>query len=359
MKNKINFIIGLIFILVIGFIIIIETNKQDEVPDFLLGKATVGSIKVTRRINGKISPSEEVKVKSRISGILDEVFVEIGQKVTKGDRIAVIKNLSEPMDIENFRSNVSVLEIQLTNAEQAYLRDKKLFSCKIIAKANFERTEARYNELNEQLRSAKKRLQMATSGFSTLDKELSNTIYAPISGTILNLLNKPGTPVIKQNNFNEGTDVATIADMSALKFYGKINERDLGTIFKGQKLAIKTIVLGDSTLSGFVEKIYPKGNDENGIVKFSMEAKLDHKNVHLFGGISGTAIAIVDQKDSILCIEEKYLIYEKDSCYVLKRQKDGGYQKAQITIGISDGNKTEIIMGLNKKDKVKLPDEVE
>lgn len=357
MKKIVNILLLLVFISVVTVIAITELTKQKRIPDFLLGEVKIDNIQVERRMNGKILPSEEINVKSKINGIIEEVFVEVGQKVQDGDKIATVRNLTEPIDIENLKSNVILLEIQLAQAEANYLREKELLTDGLSAKVDYENVEARYHQLIEQVESAQKRLLMATSGVITTNRELSNIVYAPSSGTILSLLSRPGTPVIRQNNFNEGTTMATIADMSTLRFYGKITERDLGKIVQGQAIEVETMSLKGERLVGVVEKIHPKGSEENGIVRFSIEASFDYSGITLWGGVNATAIAVLEQKDSVLCLEEKYIIYENDSSYVLRKGIGDDYLKTGVTIGLSDGMKTEIIAGLVPSDKVKLPNE--
>ena len=284
MKKFLNvFIIGL-FLLTLGFIIYKEVKKQEQVPEFLLGIPKLDSVKVERRIHGKIRPAEEIKVKSKINGVVEEVFVEVGQKIREGEKIALIKKLSEPMEIEDLKTRVNLYEIQLETAKLKYQREKELAATGLTSVSEFETIKARYNEVTEQLESARKRLQMATSGMVTLDKSLSNTIYAPASGTILSLISRTGSPVIKQNNYNEGTTIALIANMDSLKFYGNILERDLLKINEGQKIEIETLHTGNKGLKGRIDKVYPKGIDENGIVKFPIEASINSYAGKLWGG---------------------------------------------------------------------------
>jgi HlyD family secretion protein len=356
MRKFLNVFIAGLFLFTVGFITYEEIKKQEQVPDFLLGTAQRDSIKVERRIHGKIRPAEEIKVKSKINGVVERVYVEIGQKIKKGERIAFIKKLSEPMEIEDLKTRVSLYEIQQETARLQYLREKELAASGLTSDSEFETIKARFNEATEQLESAKKRLQMATSGMVTLDRSLSNTIYAPASGTILSLISRSGSPVIKQNNYNEGTTIATIANMDSLKFYGNILERDLLKIKEGQPIQLKTLHTGNSCLAGRIEKIYPKGTEENGIVKFPIEASISSYSGKLWGGMNATAVIITYSVNNALCIEEKYLIYENDSCYAWVRDEKNQYRKTKLVTGLSDGLKTEIVKGLNKKDKVKLPE---
>jgi HlyD family secretion protein len=357
MKKFLNvFIVGLFF-LTVGFITYKEVKKQEQVPVFLLGTAQRDSIKVERRIYGKIRPAEEIKVKSKINGVVEKVYVEIGQKIKEGERIAFIKKLSEPMEIEDLKTRVSLYEIQLETARLQYQREKELAASGLTSDSEFETIKARFNEATEQLESAKKRLQMATSGMVTLDRSLSNTIYAPASGTILSLISRSGSPVIKQNNYNEGTTIATIANMDSLKFYGNIFERDLLKIKEGQPIELETLHTGSSSLAGRIDKIYPKGIEENGIVKFPIEASISSYPGKLWGGMNATAVIITDSVNNALCIEEKYLVYENNSCYAWVRDEDNQYRKTNLVTGLSDGLKTQIVKGLNENDKVKLPED--
>ena len=357
MKKFLNVFIPGFFLLTIGFITYKEMKKQDQVPDFLLGTVKMDSVVVERRIHGKIRPAEEIKVKSKINGVVEKVYVEVGQKIKEGEKIALIKKISEPMEIEQLKTRVNLLKIQLEAAKQKYQREKKLAASGLTSDAEFETIKANFNEATEQLKSAKKRLQMATSGMLTMDRSLSNTIYAPATGTILSLISRTGSPVIKQNNYNEGTNIAIIANMDSLKFYGNILERDLLKIKEGQRIEIETLLTEEQGLKGRIDKIYPKGIEENGIVKFPLEASLHSTSVHLWGGMNAIAIIITDSVNNALCIEEKYLVYENDSCYAYVHNEENHYQKVNLLTGLSDGIKTQIVKGLNKDDKVRLPED--
>ena len=326
-------------------------------PVFLLETVQKDSIKIERRIHGKIRPAEEIKVKSKINGVVEKVYVEIGQKIKEGERIAFIKKLSEPMEIEDLKTRVSLYEIQLETARLQYQREKELAASGLTSDSEFETIKARFNEATEQLESARKRLQMATSGMVTLDKSLSNTIYSPASGTILSLISRTGSPVIKQNNYNEGTTLAIIANMDSLKFYGNILERDLMKMTEGQKILLETLHTENHELKGEIDKIYPKGIEENGIVKFPIEASISSYPGKLWGGMNATAVIITDSVNNALCIEEKYLIYENDSCYAWVRDENNQYHKTNLITGLSDGLKTQIVKGLNENDRLKLPED--
>ncbi len=357
MKNFISILLIAVFVATVGFIFSKETERRDHIPDFLLGKPKIGSIRVERRINGKIQPAEEIKVKSKINGVVENVYVEIGQKVKEGQKIAVIRKLLEPMEIEELKTSVNLHEIQMEMIRLSYDREKKLAESGLTSNVEFESITARYKEASEQLESARKRLQMATSGVTTTDRNLSNIIYAPASGTILSLISRPGSPVIKQNNYNEGTTLATIANMDSLKFYGNILEKDLMKISEGEKIQIETLHSNGKPIQGFIDKIYPKGNDENGIVKFPIEVSVNIGNVKLWGGMNATAIITIAKTDSALYVEEKYLTYKNDSCYATVQHPNNEYRQTLLQTGLSDGIKTEIYGGLSLGDKLALPEE--
>ncbi len=351
-----NIILLTLFLGVVGFIVYTQVKHKQEVPFYLTGEPFMGNIKIKRQIKGNIIPAEEIKVKSTINGKIQKIFVEVGSKIQESDKIALIKNLSEPLEIENLKSVVKLKEIQYKLALQEYEREKGLFEKRLTPRSDFEKFESSYKRAKQNLKSAKNRLQMTTTGLIATEKELSNIVYAPSTGIIYSLNVKNGYPVIKQNNYNEGTTIATIANMDSMIFMGEIFEKDLNVIHEGMPLSVETHVLKDTVLNAFVTNIYPKGRDVNGIIKFPIEAVINYKGNNLWGGVNAKAIAIINRSDSVLTLEEKYLIYEKDSCYVWKKNNEGAYKKTKVEAGLSDGLKTEIISGLNVNDKLKLPE---
>ena len=355
-KSLTSIILLTVFLGIVGFIIYTQEQHNRDVPFYQIGEPSMGNIKVKRKIKGNIIPAEEIKVKSTINGKIKKIFVEVGGNIKEGDKIALIKNLSEPLEIENLRSLVKLKEIQYDLTLQEYERERGLFKKGLTPLSDFEKFESSYEKAKQSLKSAKDRLQMATTGLTATEKELSNIVYAPSSGIIYSLNVKNGYPVIKQNNYNEGTTIATIANMDSMIFMGEIFEKDLNVIKEGMPIMVETQVLKDTVLNALITNIYPKGRDIKGIIKFPIEAVINYKGKNLWGGVNAKAIAIINQIDSVLTLEEKYLSYENDSCYVWKKFKDEVYKKTKVNVGISDGLKIEIISGLNKNDKIKLPD---
>ena len=358
MKNLINILLFLGFAGVISLIIYKQNQRSKHVPEFLLGKVSIDNIEVERRVKGKILPAEEVKVKSKINGVVREIFIEDSDKVKKGQQVASIQTLAEPVEIENLKSVVKVSSIQFEASRLVYEREKKLFLSGLLSKADFETVETQYKQAEERLHSAEKKLQMATTGVITTEKELSNIIYAPAAGTVLSLNCKIGSPVIKQNNYNEGTTIATIANMDSLMFLGKIMVKDLSKIKVGDSLKIETTLIEDTCLTGIVTKVFPKGEEQGGIVKFPIEAYVEPCEHRLWGGVNATAHWTLEKRENVPCLEEKYLRYEGDSCFVWRKFETGEFLKSPVKTGLSDGLKTEIVEGVEPDEKVKLPEEV-
>src|SRR5690554_6785686 len=336
-KKLVYWIIVIFFVTVALLIFLQQSNRNDNVPAFLLGSPKFGSISIEKKISGKILPAEEISVKSRVNGIVGEIYVDIGQQVQKGQKIAMVRNMTEPMEAENLNSIVKQARIQYESTLQQYNREKDLLSSGLTSLNDFEIVQARLLREKEQLISSERRLLLSTEGISNNDEGLSNVIVAPAEGVIITLPIKAGSPVINQNIYSEGTTLATIANMNNLNFYGEIAEIDLQYFYEGMTLLVSTQVFNNDSLSATLAKIHPKGRDDQGVVRFSIEARIEIDRKIKWAGINATAAAIVEQKDSVMYVEERFLHYEEGNSYLWIKDENGSFVKTAFKTGISDG----------------------
>ena len=353
MNKKLNVFFVIVSILIIaGLIVWIENSDSTQGME----KTTmpfISDIEDKILISGNVYPSIEVEIKSSISGILEKLYVEIGKDVRVGDDIARVKLIPSPTQIENAGSNLKAALIEYENAEREYKREMQLFEKEVIALADFENTQKQYDLARQHYQSAQSQMNILVDGYSNT-ANISNIIKAPISGTIIELPLEEGASVIERNNFNVGTSLAVIAQMDYFLFKGKVNEMDLAKLHAGMPIAISLNALMDNKLQATIEKIYPKGIVEQGIMKYFIEAKFSIQNdFNIRPGYTATAEFILESRNDILCIEEKHIIFNNDSTFV--DLIDGKIStRRYIKTGISDGVKIEVLDGLTVADKVKM-----
>jgi RND family efflux transporter, MFP subunit len=353
MNKKSNIILVIVSILIIaGLIVWIENNDSSQ---SMVTTTTpfISDIEDKILISGNVYPSIEVEIKSSISGILEKLYVEIGKDVRVGDDVARVKLIPSPTQIENAGSNLKAALIEYETAEIEYKRDLQLFEKQVIALADFEKSQKQYDLALQRYQSAQNQMNILVGGYSNT-ADLSNIIKAPINGTIIDLPLEEGASVIERNNFNVGTSLAVIAQMDYFLFRGKVNELDLAKLQTGMSITISLNAFMDRKIQATIEKIYPKGIVEQGIMKYFIEARFSVQNdFNIRPGYTATAELILESRNNVVCIEEKHIIFNNDSTFV--DLIDGKIStRRYIKTGISDGINIEVLDGLTVTDKVKM-----
>lgn len=306
---------------------------------------------------GKVTPLEEIEIKPQISGIIDKIYLEEGVKVKKGDLIAKVRVVPNEQSLNSARGRVSSANIQLTNAEISYKRNKVLYDKGVISRSEFEVIELTFNQAKQDVQNAQNDYQIIRRGFSGSGGSANTNIRALISGTVLEIPVKEGDQVIQSNNFNAGTTIATIADMSKMIFEGKVDEAEVGKIKKNIELDITLGAVDGKKFPAKLNFIAPKGTEESGSVQFTIKADVTlDDNYFLRAGYSANAEIILEQKDSVLSIKEALLQFDKktEKPYVEVKTGEGKFERKDIEIGISDGINVEIISGVTANDEIKI-----
>ncbi|WP_086477014.1 MULTISPECIES: efflux RND transporter periplasmic adaptor subunit [Arenibacter] len=309
---------------------------------------------------GKVIPEDEVEIKPQISGIIDEIFLKEGAKVNAGDLIAKIKVVPNEQSLNQAKGRVRNAEIALNNVKSEYDRNKTLFEKGVISSQDYDTQKLRYDQAVLELENARSDYQIIRVG-SAGGSSLANTnIRATVSGTVLEIPVKKGDQVIQSNNFNEGTTIATIADLSVMIFEGKVDEGEVGKLELGMPLEISLGAINDKTFDAKLRFIAPKGLEESGAVQFKIEGDVTIEDEFLIrAGYSANASLVLERKENVLAIPEALLQFDKktDKPYVeiatgpVEEQK---FERRDVEIGISDGVNVEILSGITENDKVKV-----
>lgn len=356
--KKIIFIVLaiLLFVGTLGWLFL-KGIKKDTVYETVT--MTKENIKKRTMATGKIVPRKEVAIKPQsISGIIEEIYVKEGQIVKKGDKIAKISIIPNEVSLNSAMSRVNMAQISYDNALKNYNRDKDLFTKGVIASVDFEKSEISYLNAKEELEGAKSNLQLTKTGAISSSKSSNTTIRSTIDGMILQIPVKIGNSVIASNNFNDGTTIASVADMDEIIFEGKIDETDVAKLFIGMPIELTIGAVNNEKFDATLEHIAPKGNEEGGAVKFEIKAKVKLKEGQAIrAGYSANADIVLDRRDSVNTLKESYLTFRNDSVFVeVLKSADGEKQQFEeraIKIGLSDGINIEILEGITPKDKIK------
>ena len=343
-------IIGLLFI---GTFIYLYQNSIPEKTEYSTVKPSVGTIEKTTVLTGKIEPRDEIDIKPQISGIITEVNVEPGDMVKEGDIIARIKVIPEASSLSSAQSRVESAEISLVDATAKYERNKHLYEKKIISREEFETSETTWQQAKRELDAANDAYLIIKEGVSKYNASESNTLVrATIDGLILDVPVKVGSSVIQANTFNDGTTVATIADMNKLIFKGKVDETEVGQLSVGMPMQITIGALPDLHPSAILEYIAPKGKEENGANTFEIKAAIEADSLSsLRSGYSANASVSLAISKDVIMVPEGVVTFSGDSTfvYILTSEKEDmqQFEKRSIVTGNSDGINIEVIQGVD------------
>jgi len=327
-------------------------GNQDLAPTDSL---FIGSIISKTVATGSINPRKEIELKSQVSGVIEELFVEPGDIVKKGKLIAKIRIIPNVVALNNAQASLKSAEINFANAEQEKNRQYQLYEEKVISEFEYNQFLLSYNLASQNLEASQNNLELIEEGASKQSGSVSNIVRSTVDGMVLDTPFKEGNFIIESNTFNEGSTIAAVADMNEMIFEGMVDESEVGKLKLGMKLKLDVGALDDDAYTAELEYISPKGIEEEGAIQFEIRAAIKlQKGTFLRAGYSANADIVLDSKDSILSIKESNVLYEDDKMYVEVLDQDSSiFKKIEIQTGISDGINVEVKSGLTEKDKVK------
>ena len=324
-------------------------------------------IRKTTIITGKIEPRNEVTIKPQISGIIAELLKEPGDYVNQGDVIAKVKVIPDMSQLSSSESRVRLADINLKQVETDYARTESLHNQKLVSDEDFEKSRQQLHQAREEKAAAVDALQVVRDGVSKSNASASSTlIRSTISGIILDIPVKVGNSVINSNTFNDGTTIATVANMKDLIFRGNIDETEVGQLDLGIPMKITIGALQDLQFDASLEYISPKATESNGANQFEIKAAVvlpseshESRSNTLRSGYSANAEIVLDEVQQVLTVPESAIEFSGDSTFVyVVKGKDGDkstYERTAVDTGLSDGVNIEIKKGLTADQKVRGP----
>lgn len=359
MKKVIKYIVlALIAVVLIGTFVFLYKKSQPEEIRYQEFTASKQDIARTTVLTGKIVPRNEVNIKPQINGIIAEIFKEAGQMVQKGEVIARLTVIPDMNSLSAAQSRVRLSEINLKQAQTNFEREKALYEKNLVSAEEYEKVEQALNQAREEYAASQESLEVIRDGVSSKNATSSSTlIRSTITGLILDIPVKVGNSVIQANTLNDGTTVATVANMSDLIFEGQIDETEVGSLYEGMPLTITIGALRDYTFDANLEYISPKAIENNGANQFKVKAAVKVDSEHTIrSGYSANAQIELEKKEGVLSVPESALEFIKEDAYVNIRQDDSTtYKQVKVTTGLSDGVNIEIKSGVNEGDVVRGP----
>ena len=351
-------IIALIFI---GTFVFLWQKSQPKEVVYNEFTPKLDSIQKTTIITGKIEPRNEVNVKPQISGIIAELLKEPGQFVQKGEVIAKVKVIPDMSQLSSAEMRVRLADINLKQAQVDYQREENLYNQKLVSADEYDKSKQALNQAKHEKLAAEDALEVVRDGVSKSNASASSTlIRSTISGVILDIPVKVGNSVILSNTFNDGTTIATVANMNDLIFRGNIDETEVGQLVNGMNMKITIGALQDLKFDASLEYISPKAVESNGANQFEIKAAVKlSEGSKIRSGYSANAEIVLARADKVLSIPESAIEFSGDSTfvYVIKGEgKNKTYDRTYVETGLSDGVNIEIKKGITVKDKVRGPE---
>ncbi len=327
-------------------------------------------LRKTTVVTGKIEPRNEVSVKPQISGIITEILKEAGDVVQEGEVIAKVKVIPDMQQLSSAQSRVRLATINVQQAKTDYEREKVLFDKGLVSADEYDKLRQTYEQACEEVAAANDQLEVVRDGVSRSNASASSTlIRSTITGLILDIPVKVGNSVILSNTFNDGTTIATVANMNDLIFRGNIDETEVGQLVVGMPMKITIGALQNLKFEALLEYISPKAVESNGANQFEIKAKVDlsHNTItkkaldNIRSGYSANAEIVLAESRHVLCIPESAIEFSGNETFVYLVKENGGektYERRRVTTGLSDGLQIEIKKGLSKTDRVRGPKQV-
>lgn len=378
MKRTKTIIILISIVVVFGVALYYLWQKNQEDPiTYTSESPTEETITVKTVATGSIVPKEEILIKPNISGVIEEIFIEAGEYVKQGDLIAqirVIPNVSNLTSAKNsIASNQTALqtaEINFKTQKAIYDRQKALFDKGVISANDFDQVNNTYLQAKQQVEQSRINLTQSRQNYdiiktgttSGLGSIAQTQVRATVSGMVLDVPVEVGNQVIEANNFNEGTSIASLADVTKMIFEGKVDESEVGKIKEGLPLEITVGAIEDKKFDATLDYIAPKGVAENGAIQFEIKGSLKKMDsTFIRAGLSANASIILDKAEKVLAIKEALVQYDEKTKapFVEVEVGDQKFERKDIELGISDGIFVEVKSGISKEDKIKVWNQVQ
>ncbi|MCL8007955.1 HlyD family efflux transporter periplasmic adaptor subunit [Gelidibacter japonicus] len=376
-RTKTVIILGLIVaVFAIALIYLWRKNQEDPIT-YTTETPVEQTIVVKTVATGNIVPKDEVLIKSNISGVIEEVFIEAGEYVKAGDLIAQIRVIPNVSSLSSARNNISssqtalqTAKINLQTQQTNYDRQKALFEKGVISANDFEGIKNTYLQTKQSVEQAEINLNSARQNYdivktgttSGLGNIAQTQVRATVSGMVLDVPVKEGNQVIEANNFNEGTSIASLADVKKMIFEGKVDESEVGKIKEGLPLEITVGAIEDKNFDAILDYIAPKGVVENGAIQFEIKGTLKSiDSTFIRAGLSANASIILERAENVLAINEALVQFDPQTQkpFVEVMVGEQKFERRDLELGISDGIFVQVKNGIGKSDKIKVWNQIQ
>jgi HlyD family secretion protein len=384
---------GIVALVVIAFLGTGAIRKPKPIAPDKLVAVSRGDIARSVVARGKIEPLSKVDVKSKANGIIQKLFVDVGDEVKEGQILAELdkenlkaqmREASATLDAEqaNLEAAVAIeakTRLEAANPELGFSRRdlermKGLFTQKIASEQQLDDAQRAYEVADNrqklldagiqtaaaQVSQARARVAAAKAALDRAEDNLSySTIRSPLTGIVLTRDREVGDAVSSILNLGSAaTLIMTLGDVSSVYIKGEVDEADIGKAEVGLRARTRVESFPSETFDGTVKRIAPMGKEQNNVTTFEVRVTISNPQNKLRANMTANAELVLEERKQVLLIPEAALQYEKDkSVYVQKyaQAERSSWRKTPVKVGISNGQKAEVLEGLTESDKVVLP----
>lgn len=302
---------------------------------------------------GSVVPRKQIAVKAQVSGIIEKVFVAAGQTVTAGQLLARVKLTPNAVELNSAENDLQKARLSFNDAKHEKERYEKLFNEKVVAEKEYNQYLLAYQKAAADQSAAQNNVQLVKVGVSPSGMA-ANEVRSTVNGVLLDVPAKEGNFVIERNTFNEGTTIATIADMNDMTFLGKVEEADVNGLKPGMELDITVRATEEKTYKARLEFISPNGVKEEGATNFEIRAAiLMDRTDFLRAGYSANADIILEKRDNVLCLKESLVRFDESKPYVEVETRPQVFERRYVQLGLSDEINIQVLGGLRPNERVK------
>ena len=350
----------LIFIAIVffGALYYLYAKNQEAPVVFETDKPETKTIVKNTIATGNIVPDEEVLIKPNISGIIEAVYIKAGENIKAGDMIAKIKVVANVSNLSSSQNQVQTSKIELDNQQKLYNRQKTLFDKGVISANEFQAAEVAFTQAKQNYKASRQGLEIIKTGTSSGLGSYANTIIrSTVTGMVLDVPVKVGNQVIESNNFNEGTTIASVADVGRMIFVGKVDESEVGKIKEKLPIEITVGAIENKKFDAVLTDIAPKGKTENGAIQFEIKASMTNRDdTFIRAGLSANASIILEKAENVMAVKEALIQFDKkdQKPFVEIQTGDQKFERKDVELGVSDGIYVQIKSGIKASDKIKI-----
>jgi HlyD family secretion protein len=391
-KRVIYILSAFIFVVVVVVGLVAATRGTTKIDPSKLAKVERGDLAKSVVATGKIYPITNVEVKSKASGIVQKLLVDYGENVKKDQVLAELDKQEILAQVNQEKASLQAAEAAARAADadmehakvdaegpdvpmlkRAYERAQKMAKDGVVSDSALDDAQKSYEmAVNKQqlgkanvisatakLKQAEAQVAQAKAQLDEKEEEYQNsTIISPIDGMVLSRDVEVGSAVSSILVLgSSATLVMTLGDIRSVYVKGKVDESDIGRVYIGQPARIKVESYKDRTFSGKVTKISPMGVEKDNVTTFEVRVSIDNSKGELKSQMTANAEILLEEHKGILMVPEGALIYDKDrkaSIEIPEPSAKDGKKKLDVTVGISNGSKTELLSGLKEGQQVIL-----